>query len=181
MDWVAPDRRIDPAFVLGDAAVGDADVELHDSSVGELPDQRLGGRRRLRYDHHSARLGVEPVDDPRAKRVIDDGQPACYEEPLDESGGGSCAGMDDQPRGLVDDNDSVIFMEDRERSGSGLQCGAVFGRPDDPFSATKPKSGLRCGVTIDGDQPAPDRALNIATGTAWLRLGEVLVEALSFV
>ena len=53
------------------------------------------------------------MDDPRAHRIIPDRKLAVYEEPLYQGGSGlSRAGVHDQSRRLVNNDDLVILVED---------------------------------------------------------------------
>jgi hypothetical protein len=149
--WPA-DRRLDRAVGL-DLAVHEREIFAAHGARLELADQvRLRGQR-LRDDHQSGRVLVEPMDDPAR------GTPASR---------GSCAsspfsnvppqlplpGMDDHAGGLVDDDQRRVLEHDRQRHRLGDERVSGSG-PHAEQHRLAPADLARClgARAVDADAP----------------------------
>ena len=118
---VAADRRVDRAEVVLDHAFDDRDVLALRLLVLELGGKGVVGEVVLRDHQEPGGVLVDAVDDPGAERSADPGkvlemmEQRVHERPGVVAGGG----MDDHPGGLVDDDDVLILVDDRERDVFG--------------------------------------------------------------
>jgi len=115
LDWMATDRRVDAA-APHQHAVRKSQVFAPYCSRLQLPHQ-IGLRERSLGDREqAARVLVEPMHDAGAgdcgklwrmvqQRVGERAVPI------------AATGMDHQPRGFVDDDERIVFVDDRERQG----------------------------------------------------------------
>ena len=116
---VAPDRRLDPADRRRDAPLDERLVGLLDPTGLELGHDR-GLRGVVPRDHQqTARVAVEAVDDPGP---LDTGDPApgrsvaVGEQGVDQGVAGMTGRrVDDEPGGLVEDQQVVVLVDDRQR------------------------------------------------------------------
>ncbi len=123
--WVAVDGRVHHAFVLGELAETDREIGLFDLAPTKVEAERLVGSIILRHHHETGGVFVEPVDDPGSGDPADPAEVlAVVEEGVDERTAGIARRrVDDEIRGLVDDQKIFVFEDDRQRDllGSDIE------------------------------------------------------------
>src|SRR5262245_17062426 len=127
---MAADRGIDRAAAALRASPDDGEIGALEAAVaamgGELLRQALMRGVGLGHDEEAGRVLVEAMNDARPSYPANAGQAlaAMGDEGVDESArlvaGG---GMDDEARGLVDDDEGVVLIDDVERDGFGQGLG----------------------------------------------------------
>ena len=122
----------------------------------------------LRHDEQARRILVQTMDDPRPQDAADPRQiPAMMKQPADQrSGGMANGGMDNEPCGLVQDEQVSILIEDVQIHGfrfDGTRSG--LGQVHiDRFPLFQPMAGLDL-VPVDQD-------MSFFQGLADLRTGQ---------
>src|SRR4051794_31233313 len=157
---VAAERRVDRAAARGRAALDERDVLAGDVARPQCGLQR-GVRRLVAGEHEQPRgVAVEPVHDARAVRVRAAGHAALqrlYERAL----GVALARMYDDARGLVDDDQVLVLVGDRERRGRDRLARRLGrGLDVDPLAAVE-HVALGLGHAIDAHQAGVDPALRL--------------------
>ncbi len=126
---VASDVRHDRALVRGGDSLGDGEILLLRLAAGELGDKGLIGGLALRRDQTPRGLLVEAMDD---SGTVLAGEGAEFsltmmQQRVDERAVGIAGrGVDDEPRGLVHDDEIVVLEEDGERDLLAEQPGGAL-------------------------------------------------------
>ncbi|GMA77392.1 hypothetical protein GCM10025880_38090 [Methylorubrum aminovorans] len=116
--------------------------------IGELGGEALVGEIVLGHDEQAACILVETVDDARPAHATDPGQAyaAMGDQPVHESAIlVPRRGMHDESRRLVDDDEILVLMDDRQRQRLALGLGGTRHRNADIDPA--PARDLARGVT----------------------------------
>ncbi|MEO5823375.1 MAG: hypothetical protein ABIT71_22965 [Vicinamibacteraceae bacterium] len=115
---IAADAQVDPVARGARRAVDDREVILVDGAPRHRPGQRRVDGGRLGDQHDAGRLAIEAVDEvdaPAAPRVRQMREQRVHQR----AGWIPARRMHDQAGRLVDGQQRVVFIEDRERPGFG--------------------------------------------------------------
>ena len=109
---VAADGRLDPPDGGVHRALDECQVGLLDATCLELRHQRLLRRVVLGDDEQPGRVAIQPMDDARARDAGDRAvRPGSRQQPVDQRAAPvSRRRVDDEPRGLVDDEDVGVLV-----------------------------------------------------------------------
>ena len=121
---IAADRRVDPA-ARHHLAPDQREVLLLDLAIVELPRELLVRRVVLGDDHQPRRAAIEPVHDARPLLAADAAQIVDVMQQRVDQRAARVAGrrVHDHARRLVDDDQVVVLVDDRQRQRLG--CGAA--------------------------------------------------------
>src|SRR5207248_7897202 len=107
---VALERRLHDGIRRAGVAPHEREVFLAEALLLELPRERELRDVRLRDDDHSARVLVEPMDDPRSTGLTAGPRAHPSEHRIHEGPGlVTVRGMDDETGGLVHDDDVLVL------------------------------------------------------------------------
>ncbi len=122
---VGGDRVVDPDL-LGGVAADHREVALGDAPLGEEGREAAGGLRGAGEEHQARGRAVEPVHgvDPGAELIAEDLDDVATVVVL----AGDRRSVDQQPRGLVDSDVVLVFVDDRQGLAAGLVSGLAHGR-----------------------------------------------------
>ena len=153
------DRRIDGAVRAGRGAPYEREIAALElagpAMVGELLGERAMGPVGLGHHHQPARVLVEAMHDARPRHAADarEALAAMGDQRVDERAGRMAgAGMDHEPRRLVDDDERVVLVDHIERNGLAARLGRGGGRKvereavarfDPVFHVNYGRAGLR--------------------------------------
>src|SRR6185312_2232866 len=157
---MAADRRIDGDRAL-DVAPCDREVVAMHVARGERARQRGLRLRRARDDEEAARVLVEAVHDAGA-RDAGERRRVVQQRVLQRAAAVARARVDDETGRLVDDDDRVVLVHDRERDRlAGVRRVGLDGRRGDaqPLAAGEAMTRRAHGA-VDGDVAGGDPALD---------------------
>ena len=157
---VASDRQFDPPFGRFRPAVDHGQVRLADLPFGEGAAQAAILPVAARHGQDAARAGIQAMHDAGSFRRPDAGDPGpVVEEPVDQSAAlDAAAGVHDQARGLVHDEQVLVLVNHRQGAGLGERTVRRRRRqpPCDLLASPKEVRGLERGAT-DRDQAAAEQ------------------------
>jgi len=160
---IPADRGIDHPLFLDEATVSEGDIGLIHPPGGELSLEAAEGGLGLRHDDDPTRLLVEPVDDPRPGRIVARREIPIDKEPLDERRiRRPGAGMDDQSRLFVHDDDLIILEQDIEGEAPGAEDRLLRYLPEEALSAAEAGGRLLHDRAGEGHPTGADLALDLA-------------------
>ena len=117
---VAPHRRVDRPAPRSRLSYDERQVLAGQGPSSHQPLQPLVGLVRARNDEQSRRVSVEAVHDPGAV-LLPTCRPRSCERVRKRAAGVSRSGMDNDPRGLVHDEEVVVRVGDRELGRRNLR------------------------------------------------------------
>ncbi len=174
---MAPDRRVDRRRAR-EVAEHDRDVLALDAARRQLPDEIDLRGPGLRDDHEPARVLVEPVHDARARQRGQRGR-VMQQRVLQRAVAVAAARMHDEAGRLVEDEERVVLVHDRERDR--LRGHAVVGRrrrfgDDDRLAAVQLVARRHDDRRADDDLAGLDPALEAIARMLRQQLRQRLVE-----
>ncbi len=131
---------------------------------------------RARDDEQARRVAVEPVDDAGPLLVVAAGRVE-REQPVHERAAAMAAGgMDDDPRGLVDDEEVLVLPGDRQLHLLGCERLRRGGKLDHDLLAALEPVALRPRAAVDEDGAVRDEPLGERARADLAARGESAVE-----
>lgn len=186
--WAASDAGLDGADAPRRHAPDEGEIGPLEPAVGavggELLGQALMGGVVLGDDEQARCLLVEAVDDARSLDATDARQAvaAVGDQRIDERAVGVAGGgVHDEARRLVDDDEVVVLVGDRERDRLALRLGRLRRRQlhSEYLGWFDPQARVTYGSSRSPYMPGPDQSLDARAAYVGKKFGEHPVQALS--